>query len=84
MERIGVYGHSTGGRAAIQFAALTHAVKPCSAWTHSMRPVSAEVIENGISQPSFFMFSQGWTDLVDARIINCSISFIQTSQTMQA
>jgi hypothetical protein len=32
-----------------------------------MRPVSAEVIENGISQPSFFMFSQGWADLVDSK-----------------
>ena len=32
-----------------------------------MRPVSAQVIENGVSQPSFFMFSQGWAELVDSK-----------------
>ena len=32
-----------------------------------MRPVSAEVIENGVSQPSFFMFSQGWADNTDSK-----------------
>jgi hypothetical protein len=32
-----------------------------------MRPVSAEVIENGVLQPSFFMFSQGWADLTDSK-----------------
>ena len=32
-----------------------------------MRPVASEVIQKGISQPSFFMFSQAWTDLTDSR-----------------
>ncbi len=31
-----------------------------------MRPVSAEVLENGVSQPSFFMFSQAWADDVNS------------------
>lgn len=32
-----------------------------------MRPVSYEVIENGVTQPSFFMFSQRWHDDTDSR-----------------
>jgi hypothetical protein len=32
-----------------------------------MRPVSPEVLEGGLSQPAFFMFSQRWADDVDSR-----------------
>jgi predicted dienelactone hydrolase len=67
MERIGVYGHSTGGGAAVQFCGVDPRCKAVLGMDPFMRPVSAEVIENGISQPSFFMFSQGWTDLVDSK-----------------
>jgi len=67
MERIGVYGHSTGGGAAIQFCGVDPRCKAVLGMDPFMRPVSAEVIENGISQPSFFMFSQGWADLVDSK-----------------
>ena len=66
MERIGVYGHSTGGGAAIQFCGVDSRCKAVLGMDPFMRPVSADVIENGTSQPSFFMFSQGWTDLVDS------------------
>ena len=67
MERIGVYGHSTGGGAAIQFCGTDSRCDALLGMDPFMRPVSAEVIANGISQPSFFMFSQGWTDLVDSK-----------------
>jgi hypothetical protein len=32
-----------------------------------MRPVSYEVIDHGVTQPAFFMFSQRWADEVDSR-----------------
>ncbi len=67
MERIGVYGHSTGGGAAIQFCGVDPRCKAVLGMDPFMRPVSAEVIEKGISQPSFFMFSQGWADLADSK-----------------
>jgi pimeloyl-ACP methyl ester carboxylesterase len=67
VERIGVYGHSTGGGAAIQFCGVDPRCKAVLGMDPFMRPVSAELIENGISQPSFFMFSQGWADLVDSK-----------------
>ncbi|MFN8382615.1 MAG: hypothetical protein U0V02_11775 [Anaerolineales bacterium] len=67
LERVGVYGHSTGGGAAIQFCGTDPRCKAVLGMDPFMRPVSAEVIENGLSQPSFFMFSQGWADLTDSK-----------------
>lgn len=62
LEQVGVYGHSTGGGAAIQFCGVDSRCKAVLGMDPFMRPVSAEVLERGISQPSFFMFSQGWAD----------------------
>lgn len=67
MNRIGVYGHSTGGGAAIQFCGTDPRCKAVLGMDPFMRPVSAEVIDSGLSQPSFFMFSQGWADLTDSK-----------------
>ncbi len=67
LERVGVYGHSTGGGAAIQFCGVDSRCKAVLGMDPFMRPVSAEVIESGVSQPSFFMFSQGWADLTDSK-----------------
>jgi predicted dienelactone hydrolase len=66
-SRIGVYGHSTGGGAAIQFCGTDPRCKAVLGMDPFMRPVSAEVIENGISQPSFFMFSQTWADDLESK-----------------
>ncbi|MBL8102398.1 MAG: hypothetical protein JNM02_07710, partial [Anaerolineales bacterium] len=67
LERVGVYGHSTGGGAAIQFCGTDTRCKAVLGMDPFMRPVSAEVIEGGVSQPSFFMFSQSWADLTDSK-----------------
>jgi predicted dienelactone hydrolase len=61
-SRIGVYGHSTGGGAAIQFCGIDSRCKAVLGMDPFMRPVSEEVLASGVSQPSFFMFSQGWVD----------------------
>ena len=66
-SRIGVYGHSTGGGAAIQFCGTDERCKAVLGMDPFMRPVSAEVIENGLSQPAFFMFSQGWADDIGSK-----------------
>ena len=66
-SRIGVYGHSTGGGAAIQFCGTDERCKAVLGMDPFMRPVSAEVIETGLSQPAFFMFSQGWADDIDSK-----------------
>lgn len=67
LNRVGVYGHSTGGGAAIQFCGTDPRCKAVLGMDPFMRPVSEEVIKAGLSQPSFFMFSQGWADIVDSK-----------------
>ncbi len=67
MQRVGVYGHSTGGGAAIQFCGTHPECKALLGMDPFMRPVSYEVIDSGTTQPSFFMFSQRWIDDVDSR-----------------
>jgi dienelactone hydrolase len=68
LERVGVYGHSTGGGAAIQFGGSDARVKAVLGQDPYMRPVSREVLDRGIPEQAFFMFSQKWTD--DARSRN--------------
>jgi platelet-activating factor acetylhydrolase isoform II len=67
LSRLGVYGHSTGGGAAIQFCGTDARCKALLSMDAFLRPVSPEILENGVTQPSFFMFSQRWTDYVDSR-----------------
>ncbi|HNO84508.1 MAG TPA: hypothetical protein PKM54_07770 [Anaerolineales bacterium] len=67
LSRVGVYGHSTGGGAAIQFCGTDPRCKTILGMDPFMRPVSEEVLQNGLSQPSFFMFSQGWADVTDSK-----------------
>lgn len=67
MSRLGAYGHSTGGGGVIQFCGSDPRCKAVLGMDPFMRPVSAEVIEAGISQPSFYMFSQSWADDVDSK-----------------
>lgn len=66
LSRVGAYGHSTGGGAAIQFCGTDPRCKALLGQDPFMRPVSHEVIENGVTQPAFFMFSQRWADDVDS------------------
>jgi predicted dienelactone hydrolase len=67
LSRLGVYGHSTGGGAAIQFCGTDPRCKALLGMDPFMRPVSPEVLAGGLSQPAFFMFSQRWADDVDSR-----------------
>ena len=67
VNRVGVYGHSMGGGAAIQFCGVDPRCKALLGMDPFMTPVSLEVLNNGASQPSFFMFSQGWYGDRDSR-----------------
>lgn len=67
LSRVGVYGHSTGGGAAIQFCGTDARCQAVLGQDPFMRPVSQAVLDNGLSQPSFFLFSQSWADLTDSR-----------------
>jgi predicted dienelactone hydrolase len=67
LKRVGVFGHSTGGGAAIEFCGRDPRCKSVLGLDPFMRPVSIEVLENGVPQPAFFMFSQVWVDDRDSR-----------------
>ncbi|HSL43297.1 MAG TPA: hypothetical protein VK897_07690 [Anaerolineales bacterium] len=67
LSRVGVYGHSTGGGAAIQFCGTDPRCTALLGMDPFMRPVSPQVLENGVPQPSFFMFSQHWADDTGSR-----------------
>jgi len=66
-SRVGVYGHSTGGGAAIQFCGTDTRCKALLGMDPFMRPVSNEIQESGVTQPSYFMFSQKWRDELNSK-----------------
>jgi hypothetical protein len=67
LSRLGVYGHSTGGGAAIQFCGMDVRCQALLGMDPFMRPVSTDILEKGVTQPAFFMFSQRWADDLDSR-----------------
>jgi hypothetical protein len=67
LDSVGVYGHSTGAGAAIQFCGTDARCKSLLGLDPFMTPVSEQVLNSGVTQPSFFMFSQSWVDDVDSK-----------------
>jgi predicted dienelactone hydrolase len=67
LTHLGVYGHSTGGGAAVQFCGTDPRCTALLGLDPFMRPVSPEVLANGVFTPSAFFFSQKWADDVDSR-----------------
>jgi predicted dienelactone hydrolase len=66
-DLVGALGHSTGGGAAIQFCATDPRCKAVFLMDAFMRPVSEDVLANGVKQPALFMFSQEWAGDLDSR-----------------
>ncbi|MEW6402464.1 MAG: hypothetical protein AB1649_11745 [Chloroflexota bacterium] len=79
-SRIGAFGHSTGGGAAIEFCGRDPRCKAVAGLDPFMRPVSLGVLENGLSQPAFFMFSQVWSDDTDSRNNQLFFPFYEKAQ----
>lgn len=60
LNRVGVFGHSTGGGATIEFCAQDTRCRASLGMDIYMLPVSKEVLERGLEQPTLAMFSQAW------------------------
>lgn len=60
MDKVGVFGHSTGGGAAIQFCGMDQRCQAGLTYDAFMRPVSLEVLQNGTPQPFLYLFSELW------------------------
>ena len=67
LNRVGVFGHSTGGGAAIQFCGSDPRCIAGLAEDPFMTPVSQAVQEHGLSQPFLFLFSQAWRDNIGSK-----------------
>lgn len=66
LDRMGVFGHSTGGGAAVRFCAVDQrcrAVLGMDAW---VEPVPDPVLERGLRQPLMLMNSETWNDAENA------------------
>lgn len=57
---IGIYGHSTGGGAAIEFCALDTRCDAVLTMDPFMKPVPAKTLAAGISAPALHLFSEEW------------------------
>lgn len=67
LNLVGVFGHSTGGGAAVQFCGVDPRCVAGLAEDAFMTPVSQDVQENGLKQPFLFLFSQEWRDRTGSR-----------------
>lgn len=60
LEKIGLFGHSTGGGATIEFCARDPRCKAGFTEDAFVRPLSLETLQNGTRQPFFYLFSEKW------------------------
>ncbi|MEK6222410.1 MAG: hypothetical protein N2D54_09185, partial [Chloroflexota bacterium] len=63
LDMVGVFGHSTGGAAAVEFCWQDLRCKVVLGMDTWMAPISDQVIEESISQPIVLMHSQDWDTL---------------------
>jgi pimeloyl-ACP methyl ester carboxylesterase len=69
-ERVGIFGHSTGGGAAIEFCGRDSRCRAGLTEDAFMTPVSEEVLNRGVQQPFFFIFSETFPDEKNIRLFN--------------
>ncbi len=60
LEQIGLFGHSTGGGAIVEVCSLDSRCKAGLGQDAWVRPVTDDIIEQGLSQPFLFMRSEPW------------------------
>ncbi|MCX6079286.1 MAG: hypothetical protein NTW32_07105 [Chloroflexi bacterium] len=59
-DKVGIFGHSTGGGATIQFCGTDSRCKAGLTLDAFTRPISLNVLDHGTKQPFFYMFSELW------------------------
>ena len=61
LTRVGAFGHSTGGGAAIEFCFLDSRCSATLTLDPFMKPVSEKALQDGLQNLSLHMFSEVWT-----------------------
>lgn len=60
LAKVGVFGHSTGGGAAVEFCGSDERCRAGAGLDAWLVPVSGEVVENGLEQPFLFLRADRW------------------------
>ena len=60
LEKVAAFGHSTGGGAVIEFCGRDSRCRAGLTMDAYMLPVSDNLLETGLAQPFFFIFSEDW------------------------
>ncbi len=79
LNKVGVFGHSTGGGATIQFCGIDPRCKAGLTLDAFMRPVGLEVLDQGTRQPFFYMFSELWPFPRNTELFNRYYSHVSPS-----
>ena len=79
LDKLGAFGHSTGGGAAIQFCGTDPRCKAGLTLDAFMRPVGLDVLTQGTKQPFFYMFSELWPFQRNTELFNQYYSHVATS-----
>ena len=70
LDHVGVFGHSTGGGATVEFCGRDSRCKAGLGMDAYLKPVSETVIELGLEQPFLFMFSETWSSETNWQLFN--------------
>ncbi len=84
LDQTGVFGHSTGGGATIQFCSTDARCKAGLTLDAFMRPVSPAVLDNGVTQPFFFLFSELWPFEHTTELFNRFYSHVASTNRVAA
>jgi hypothetical protein len=79
LEKVGVFGHSTGGGAAIQFCGTDARCKVGLTLDAFTRPIGLDVLDRGTQQPFFYMFSELWPFARNTELFNRYLSHVAPS-----
>lgn len=70
LDKVGVYGHSTGGGATVEFCGRDPRCKAGLGMDAYLKPVSETILDLGLRQPFLFMFSETWSSETNWGLFN--------------
>jgi dienelactone hydrolase len=63
LNRVGAFGHSTGGGAVIEFCSRDPRCRAVLTLDPFIKPVSERALKQGLALPALHMFSEAWTSI---------------------
>jgi predicted dienelactone hydrolase len=82
LDKVGIFGHSTGGGATIQFCGTDPRCKAGLTLDAFMRPVGLTVLDNGTRQPFLYIFSELWPFQRNTELFNRYYSHVDPTNPM--